>query len=170
MKSLRRKLGWCSRTGQLFYKEQYSIYPWALSNECGIPHKSPKSHWTDKLKSRYASTTPIVFSNTITTEYIPQAAIIDAMFLMNTRPLRSTKTVSNYTKLLFTRFIKEHFNCSVLEVHVIFDKPKRREFNPKLFEHARRDNNKSIVLHYIFTNHLNRERYALARTSRMQNL
>ena len=72
----------------------YSVFPRALSDENGVPHKSAKSHCTDKLKSRYASSNPLVFSNSISNEFSPQAVVIDAMFLINTKPLQNTKTIS----------------------------------------------------------------------------
>lgn len=62
--------------------------------------------------------------------WVPQVAIIDAMFIVNTRPLRRTKTVAEYAHLLFDRFALEHFKGGVKEVHLIFDKPGRQTFNP----------------------------------------
>ena len=49
---LRKRLAWCNRTGMSYdsSKEQYSLYPRALADENGMPHKSAKSTWTDKLK------------------------------------------------------------------------------------------------------------------------
>lgn len=74
------------------------------------------------------------FSSSIDSECIPEAVVIDAMFLINTKPLRNTKTVPQYTKLLFRRFVQGHFKCGVMEIHIVFDKPARRQFNPKKFE------------------------------------
>ena len=90
-----------------------------------MPHKSAKSHWTGKLKSRYASYNPLVFSNSISNKFCPKAVVIDAMFLINTKPLRNTKIISQDTKLLFSRFINEHFSCGIIEIHVVLDKPFR---------------------------------------------
>ena len=68
--------------------------------------------------------------------------IVDAMFLMKTRPLRRTKTIEEYAILLFNIFILEHYKAGVREVHLIFDKPSKQAFNPKQFEHAKRYSSK----------------------------
>ncbi len=139
IKCLQRRLAWSNHTGQQFNEiEQYSVIPRALANEDGVPHKAPKSRWTDKLQDRYKQT---VFSNDLlNTRVRPQCVVIDAMFVINTKPLRSTKTTSDYAKLLFSRFVKEHFSSGVTEVHLVFDKPyKDKTFNPKQFEQSRRD-------------------------------
>ena len=70
--------------------------------------------------------------------WVPQVAIVDAMFMVNTRPLRRTKTIMEYTRVLFDRFALEHFRAGIQEVHLIFDKPGRQTFNPKQFEHTKR--------------------------------
>ena len=58
--------------------------------------------------------------------------------MVNTRPLRRTKTIMEYAHVLFDRFALEYFRAGVQEVHLIFDKPGRQTFNPKQFEHAKR--------------------------------
>jgi hypothetical protein len=136
---LRRQISWSIHTGQPFQpeQEQYSIYPRALADEHGIPHKSSKSSWTNKLKSRYESDSlKVLFSEM---NCVPEVVIIDAMFIINTKPLRSMKTVAEYAKFLFTRFMTNHFSSGSKEVHVIFDKASDSQFNPKKFEHTRRD-------------------------------
>jgi len=50
--------------------------------------------------------------------WVPQVAIIDAMFIVNTWPLRRTKTIAEYAHLLFDRFALEHFKGGVKEVHL----------------------------------------------------
>ncbi len=50
-------------------------------------------------------------------------------------------------QLLFDRFVLEHFQAGVREVHLLFDKPSAQEFNSKEFEHARRDVGKSKNTH-----------------------
>ena len=100
IKSLRRHLAWCNRNGQQFNEpEQYSIFPRALADANGMPHKSAKSSWTDKLKSTYCTHLPAVFSHTIQREFIPQVVIIDAMFLLNTKPLCSIKILDTFQNI-----------------------------------------------------------------------
>ena len=45
--------------------------------------------WTDELSSRYQTAYPPVFTSLL--HSTPQVIIIDAMFIINTRPLRRTK-------------------------------------------------------------------------------
>ena len=51
--------------------------------------------------------------------WVPQVAIVDAMFMVNTRPLRRTKTIMQYTRVLFDQFALEHFRAGVQEVHLM---------------------------------------------------
>jgi len=105
IKCLRRRLAWCNHNNTDFNvsNEQYSLLPRAIADEDGNPHKSNKSSWTDKLSSRYSLANPQVFTSQL--PFVPQVVIIDAMFLINMRPLRQTKTITDYTKLLFNQFI-----------------------------------------------------------------
>ena len=68
-KCLRRRLAWCNHTKLPFdtTHEQYSIFPRALADEEGNPHKSAKSNWTDKLQSQYLTAKPPVVRSFYTT-------------------------------------------------------------------------------------------------------
>jgi hypothetical protein len=139
-KCLRRRLAWCTRTGEKYdpANEQYSLYPRALSDTNGLPHSGVKKFWTDKLQKRY--------SKSITTDlpnWIPQAIILEGMFLINTSPLKKMKSILEYSLLLLNRFVLPHFRRGGQEVHIIFDKPGSLPFSPKFSEHQRRDS-KSI--------------------------
>ena len=142
-KCLRRRLAWCNQTKLPFdtTHEQYSKFPRALADEEGNPHKSAKSNWLDKLQSRYQTAKPPVVVSTLPQGWLPQLVILDAMFLINTKPLRRTKTLANYAQLIFEHFALEHFKAGASEVHLIFifDKPGQQLFNPKQFELAKRD-------------------------------
>ncbi len=124
-KCLRRRLAWCNRTNLPYDAtyEQYSLLPRALADQDGNPHKSSKSTWTDKLERRYQSAQPSVITSHLPQGWSPQITILDAMFLINTKPLRRTKTLSDYAQLLFNRFVLEHFKAGAREVHLLFDKP-----------------------------------------------
>ena len=65
--------------------------------------------------------------------------MLEGMFLINTTPLGSQKTMSDYAKFLMTRFLLSQFKRGSFEVHFIFDNPRRLKSTPKYFEHLRRD-------------------------------
>ena len=46
-----------------------------LADQNGIPHKSSKSTWTEKLESRYKTAVPNVVSNHLPEGWTPQAAM-----------------------------------------------------------------------------------------------
>ena len=60
VKCLRQRLAWCNRTGESYNltSKQHSIYPHAISDELGNPHRGTKANWTDKLGKRYSSANP----------------------------------------------------------------------------------------------------------------
>ena len=65
--------------------------------------------------------------------------MIDAMFTINTTPLKHTLNISAYAKTLFNRFAVPYFKRGAKEVHMIFDQPGDQTFNPKGCEQKRRD-------------------------------
>ena len=148
-KCLRRRLAWCNKTKTPYdlSTEQYSVFPRALADENGNPHKAAKNQWTNKIHSRYLSATPGVIFSSLPSGWIPQTVLIDAMFLLNTTPLRRTKNITEYCNLLFNRYLLDHYKVGVNEIHLLFDKPNKRSFNPKMFEQGRRDNSKSNSSH-----------------------
>ena len=144
-KCLRQRLAWCNRTGQTYDPsvEQYSTYPRAIADVNGLPHKGSKATWTDKISKRYQS----VVLNTLPPGWKPDVVVIDGMFLINCNPLRSTSNISQYAMMLFNRFIAPHFNAGATEINLVFDTETRRQFNPKCFEHQRRDTGSSLNNH-----------------------
>ena len=142
IKCLRHQLQWCYENGMAFDsgQEQYCVLPRALADENGHPHKSNKSHWTEKLHQHYQSAQPEVIVSPL--PWLPQAVIIDAMFTIHTKPLRRTTTMADYSKFLYNQHVLEHFKMgSVVEVHLVFDNPTINKFNPKQFEQVRRHTN-----------------------------
>ena len=115
----KRRIAWFSHHKEQpcdVSQEQYSELPRALSDEDGKPHKGSKSTWTDKLSSLYQTADPPVFTSSL--HFTPEVVIIDAMFIINTRPLRRTKTFADYAYFLFHQFISQYFKDGTLEVHV----------------------------------------------------
>ena len=74
--------------------EQYSVLPKAIVDPDGSPHKGTKSKWTEKLQSRYSESDNTSFVSA--PPWIPQVAMFDAMFAINTKPLRQHKTIEQY--------------------------------------------------------------------------
>ena len=110
-----------------------------IADEAGSPQRGAKANWTDKLGKRYSLANPPVIFNTLPSGWVPEAVIIDGMFLIQCAPLRQTSTISRYAELLFNRFILHHFKIGSVEVHLIFDSPSMQAFNPKSHERTRRD-------------------------------
>ena len=149
---LRCRLAWFSHNEQphSVSEEQYSELPRALADKDDNPYKGNKSAWTDKLASRYLIADPPVFTTSLTT--IPEVAIIDAMFIINTRPLHQTKTFFEYAHILFNRYILQHYQAGTSEVHLIFNKVNTQLFNPKQFEHTKHySKNSSDYQHCSFS-------------------
>ena len=148
IKCLHCQLTWCKHSNLQYdtLNGQFSVLPRAIANEDGYPHKASKSKWTGKLTSRYISADPPVFTSYLPLS--PQVVIIDAMFIINTRPLRQTKTILHYTKLLCNQSVLSHYKAYVDEVHLIFDKPGRQKFNPKQFEQHKRSLQHKTISEY----------------------
>ena len=142
---LRRRLAWCSRTGKSINigQEQYSIYPRALSDCDGNPHTGSKSIWTTKYASRYNNDSCVLAEN-LPVNWIPDAVLIDGMFLINTNPLHQTENLSHYSYLLFNHFMKQYFQKGSKTIHLLFDNPNTVSFNPKALEQSRRDKTNTI--------------------------
>lgn len=68
-------------------------------------------------------------------EWIPEVAIIDAMFAININPLRQHKSLEQYAYLLFGQFVISHYQHGTNEVHLVFDNPQSVALNPKDCEH-----------------------------------
>jgi len=52
---------------------------------------------------------------------LPQAVVIDGMFLLNCKPLRSTATLKEFRKFVFNSFLLPHYQANVKEIHLLFD-------------------------------------------------
>ena len=69
----------------------------------------------------------------------PQCSVLDGMFLINTSPLGSHKTILDYGKFILTRYIMTQFSKGSNKVHIVFDNPGQLRNTLKYFEHFRRD-------------------------------
>ena len=156
IKCIRRKMSWMNESGERFEPadKQYSVYPRAICDADGNPHKGSKSTWTSKVEGRYGSQLPVIL-NHLPPQWSAQAVLIDGMFIINTTPLRKNKTIFDYSLMLYYRFIDYHYKAGAIEVHVIFDKPLIDQFSSKAFERQRRDDNRSgahdVHVHIMFT-------------------
>ena len=90
-KCLRRRLAWCNSTGRSYdlSQEQYSLLPRALADCDGNPNKGSKAAWTKKLSDRYSSVP--VLTEQLPEGWTPDAVMVDAMFTINTTPLKHTQ-------------------------------------------------------------------------------
>ena len=132
-KCLRRRLAWCNKSGNSYEPglEQYSIYPRALADCEGRPHKGSKATWTEKLRSRYPTAS--------TLSSVPEAVVVDVAVLLYATPLKG-QTITMYAQMLMRRHFQPHYENGAREVHLIFDqKSKEGGFNPKQSEQERRD-------------------------------
>ena len=105
--------------------EQLIELPLAIADNAGNLQKGQKSYTTRFLESWY--------KNAFFTQlpYKPECSILEGMFLINTVLLGSHKTMSDYGRFLFTRFIQTQFKHGCFEVHVIFDNSGRVANTPR---------------------------------------
>ncbi len=114
-----------------------SPLPKALVDANGLPYKSSKSNTTAFFKTCYNHTPAVVHS--FPPSWIPHSAILEGMFMIQTSPIPTMSTMKDYVKLLFSKYVKPHFQAGVIEVHVVFDNPSALPESPKEIEHRRRD-------------------------------
>ena len=69
--------------------------------------------------------------------------------MLNTSPIGTHKTFSDYGDFLFVRFIVPQWRRGSKEVHVIFDNPGRIPESPKLFERARHDDCATVLSNHL---------------------
>ncbi len=143
--AMKKKMQFSRRTGRPIDNpgEQLIQFPLAISDNSGNPLKGQKSYTTRSLESRYKDANPQVFVPML--PWRPQCSVLEGMFLINTTPLGSHKTLSDYAKFLMTRHILTQFKKGSEEVHVVFDNPGRLQNTPKYFEQARRDTTAKVV-------------------------
>ena len=146
LSAMRKKMQFSKRTGRPIEKpgEQLLELPLAIADSDGNPLKGQKSYATRSLQSRYKTASPPVFPQEF--PWKPQCCLVEGMFLINTIPLGSHKSLGEYARFLIRRYILAQFNRGSNEVHVIFDNPGRLQNTPKFFEQSRRDSNAKVAL------------------------
>ena len=111
-----------------------------LSFSSGEVHlKGQKSYSTKAIETRYKESSPAVILSGLLQGWKPECSIIDRMFIINTTPLGTHRTLADYAQFLIRRFILPQFSKDSKEVHVIFDNPSRLQQTPKYFERLRHD-------------------------------
>ena len=128
------------RTGILPCLWTISVHPRTIADANRLPNKGVKATWTDKLKRRYSGPNLPVVLDCLPQVWTPHSVIIDGMFLFNCSPLRTTSTITKYATFLLNRFASPHYLAGAREVHLVFDISSTAvSFNPKCYEHARKD-------------------------------
>ena len=109
--------------------------------------------WKGKINKKYQQFD--VVTNNLPPNWVPEIIVFDKMFLINCKPLLSTKTITEYAMLLKNRFFVPHYRNNAKEIHMIFDGPKEQYFNPKMFDQKRRDKGHMPQTVLMNTLHLN---------------
>ncbi|CAC5360341.1 unnamed protein product [Mytilus coruscus] len=109
---------------------QFISLPRAISDASGQPLKGIKSNALKVIKSTYEAT--FLSSLPVIDDSVQSNLILEGMFLINTIPLSSHRTFSDYAEFMFNRWIvKSHIQFKAQEIHVVFDHPNRNEKNIK---------------------------------------
>ncbi|CAG2204979.1 unnamed protein product [Mytilus edulis] len=117
--------------------DQFISLPRAISDASGQPLKGTKSNALKVIKSTYEAA--FLSSLPVIDESVQSNVILEGMFLINTIPLSSHRTFSDYAEFLFNRWIvKSHIQFKAQEIHVVFDHPNRNGTSPKDIERSRR--------------------------------
>ena len=137
-KMFRIQIDWCAKNNIVMDDmKQYlnSPLPRAISTIDGLPYKTDnKSSILGLYKSRY----PDCFESFNDFSSF-DTVVLDAMFMIRSKPLGSFKTFSEYVLYLYTKHVDVHFRNGVQTVHVVFDDQNDSVLNPKSIERSRRD-------------------------------
>ncbi|CAC5358481.1 unnamed protein product [Mytilus coruscus] len=117
--------------------DQFISLPRAISDASGQPLKGTKSNALKVIKLTYEAA--FLSSLPVIDDSVQSNVILEGMFLINTIPLSSHRTISDYAEFLFNRWIvKSHIQFKAQEIHVVFDHPNRNGTSPKDIERSRR--------------------------------
>ncbi len=139
---LKRQLAWISEQGAENLDLDsllgpISSLPRALMDKDGLPYKSTKSSTTEYLHKRYSSLQ--ILTPSLPPQWVPHAAILEGMFMIQTSPLPTMSSMNEYAHFLLNQYVRPHLRVGVQEVHVVFDSPGSMRESPKELEQRRRD-------------------------------
>ena len=144
-KMMRSMVQWCKEhgvsPGQI---DQFIKVPLSIACPDGLPYKGNKS----STANFYRKNVPDAFTNG-SLHVRAEAFVVDAMFIIRTKPLPSHDTFKKYTHFLFQNWVIYHLRQSfnkVKEVHIVFDLQNHNINTPKLLEQSRRDRRKSLCM------------------------
>ena len=140
-KCLHQRLACCNHTGQAYYPayEQYQYILEQLLMQIDCQTKGWKllgqTSWKGVTLVKFTSGTGLSPQG-----WTPYRVIIEGMLLINCSPLRTTSTITEYATFLLNRFASPHYLARARDVHPVFDTSSTAvSFNPKCYEHARKD-------------------------------
>jgi len=139
---IRRQLAWSAQTQciEQHRGEQYLELPRTICTPTGAPHNGQKSYVTKFLEKQYSHVVVSMFPG----GWVPDSAVLEGMFLINTSPLVTHCTMKDYAQFLVRRFAVPHFSKGVTEVHIVFDSQGQNLRTPKAFEQCCRDAEHSV--------------------------
>ena len=111
-KCLHKKLKWCKQTKKPLetLAEQYIPLPLLLLAVTKVHLKGQKSYSTKAFETRYKESSSPVILNGLPQGWKPECSIIDWMFIINTTPLGTHRTLADYVQFLIRRFILPQFS------------------------------------------------------------
>ena len=115
--------------------------PIAICDYDGTPYQSPqKSSALSYFRKMYKD---CFISGSLPCNIAVDLVIIEGMFAINTRPLKSHRYFKDYANLIFNSWVLKWFatkyNRNIKEVHLVFDFQDTSLVTPKYFERKRRD-------------------------------
>ena len=119
--------------------EQCIELPRAIATPEGHPIKGAKANATKVLEKRYENATTQVIRTALPAGWVPEATIVEGMFLINITPWSAHHNIGEYADFVLRQHILPHFRNGSNEVHLLFDDPECQVQSPKYFERQRRD-------------------------------
>ncbi len=103
------------------------------------------------LQARYGETKPLIISHKLPDKWKPDCCLLEGMLMIITILLSCHKTMFNYSRFLFTKYVILQFSNGIQEVHIIFDNPCQQENTPKQLEQIKRDTQANTTATYACT-------------------